>query len=167
MTHPEPRQRSLANGSGLPVEIEKLPECESTLRDDSRFRVQSRYVEIGQAPLPRGDHVGLLEAPGDTNRDVPDLQRFSPRLLLPRSGFVQLLYMRSSPWFAPSRAPAHRAGGARWISPAACGHPSSYVLLPHNSPRFEDLKLRTSETSSNRWRRRWTRREMSRGSHAA
>ena len=45
-------------------------------------------MEIGQAPLPRGDHVGLLEAPGDTNRDVPDLQRFSPRLLLPRSGFV-------------------------------------------------------------------------------
>ena len=29
----------------------------------------------------------------------------------------------------------------------------TYVLLPHNSPRFEDLKLRTSETSSNRWRR--------------
>ena len=23
--------------------------------------------------------------------------------------------MRSSPWFAPSRAPAHRAGGARWL----------------------------------------------------
>ena len=43
----------------------------------------------------------------------------------------------------------------------------AYVLLPHNSPRFEDLKLRTSETSSNRWRRRWTRREMSCGSHAA
>ena len=29
----------------------------------------------------------------------------------------QLPYMRSSPWFAPSRAPAHRAGGARWLSP--------------------------------------------------
>ena len=43
----------------------------------------------------------------------------------------------------------------------------TYLLLPHNSPRFEDLKLRTSETSSNRWRRRWTGREMSCGSHAA
>ena len=28
----------------------------------------------------------------------------------------QLPYMRSSPWFAPSRAPAHRAGGARWLT---------------------------------------------------
>gem|GEM_PF-4272606 len=42
-----------------------------------------------------------------------------------------------------------------------------YVLLPHNFHRFEDLKLRTSETSSNRWRRRWTRSEMSNGCHAA
>ena len=42
-----------------------------------------------------------------------------------------------------------------------------YVLLPHNFHRFEDLKLRTSETSSNRWRRRWTRSERSDGCDAA
>ena len=34
---------------------------------------------------------------------------------------------------------------------------SPYVLLPYSFHRFEDLKLRTSEASSNRWRRRWTR----------
>ena len=65
------------------------PECGSSRRDDSRFRVQSHYVGKGQAPLPRGDHVGLLEAPDDANRGVPDLQRFNPRLRLTRSGFVQ------------------------------------------------------------------------------
>ena len=62
-------------------------------------------MKIGQAPLPRCDHVGLLEAPGDANRDVPDLQRFSPRLLLPRSGFVQFPFTRFSPRNASSVAP--------------------------------------------------------------
>jgi hypothetical protein len=65
------------------------------------------------------------------------------------------------PWYFVKRSsgPARRGQGD--------AIESEYVLLPHNFHRFEDLKLRTSETSSNHWRRRWTRREKSNGCHAA
>ena len=50
------------------------------------------------------------------------------------------VYMRSSPWFAPSRAPAHRAGGARWLRDLpprvadVCG--------PRRRPRVSSLESR-------------------------
>lgn len=36
---------------------------------------------------------------------------------------------------------------------------SRYLLLPHNFHRFEGVKLRRSGSPSNRWRRRWVKRE--------
>jgi hypothetical protein len=79
---------------------------------------------------------------------------------------------RDLPWaghvaeieYAPVRTRCSRCG-TTGVERLAWADP--YLLLPHNFHGFEDLKLRTSETSSNHWRRRWTRRERSNGCHAA